>query len=88
MTLDWLTLHEKQYVSLIPKEGHELWTSLEEGKEKKVSTASQVAITDFGGTQKIIDLPITYCPRTVIIRRDMPIAELNANAMTSITSST
>lgn len=44
-----------------------------------MSTASQVAITDFGGTQKIIDLPITYCPRTVIIRRDMPIAELNAN---------
>lgn len=79
MTLDWLTLHEKQYVSLIPKEGYELWTSLEEGKEKKVSTASQVAITDFGSTQKIIDLPITYCPRTVIIRRDMPIAELNAN---------
>lgn len=79
MTLDWLTLHEKQYVSLIPKKDHELWTPLEEGKAKKVSTASQVAITDFGGMRKIIDLPITYCPRKVIIRRDMPIAELNAN---------
>lgn len=79
MTLDWSTLHEKQYVSLIPKKEHELWTPLEEGKAKKVSTTSQVAITDFGGTRKIIDLPITYCPRKVIIRRDMPIAELNAN---------
>ena len=79
MTLDLLTLHEKQYLSLVPEEGHELWAPLEAGEAKKVSTAPQVTITDFGGTQKAIDLPVTYCPRTITIRRDMPIAELNAN---------
>lgn len=79
MTLESATLYDKRYVSLLPEDGHELWADLEAGEAKKASTSLHVTLTDFGGTQKAIDLPVTYCPRTIVVSRDVPIAELNAN---------
>ena len=77
--MDASLLYDKYYISFTPDEGNALWADLEAGQAEKATTEVQVTLTDFGGTEKTLSLPVTYCPRRIVLRREVPIAELNAN---------
>ena len=79
LTADFSTLYDKYYISFTPDEGNALWADLEAGQAKKAATEVPVTLTDFGGTEKTLALPVTYCPHKIVLRREVPIAELNAN---------
>lgn len=79
LTADFSPLYDKYYISFTPDEGNALWADLEAGQAKKATTQVPVTLTDFGGTEKRLALPVTYCPHKIVFRREVPIAELNAN---------
>lgn len=79
LVMDASTLFDKYYISFTPDEGNTLWADLEAGEAKKATTEVPVTLTDFGGTEKRLALPVTYCPHKIVLRREVPIAELNAN---------
>ena len=79
LVMDASTLFDKYYISFTPDEGNALWADLEAGQVKKATTEVPVTLTDFGGTGKTLALPVTYCPHKIVLRREVPIAELNAN---------
>ena len=77
--MDASLLYDKYYISFTPDEGNALWADLEAGQAEKATTEVQVTLTDFGGTEKTLSLPVTYCPHKIVLRREVPIAELNAH---------
>lgn len=79
LSADFSTLYDKHYISFTPNEENELWTKLETEEVKKVTTEAEIVMTDFGGMKKHLKLPVTYCPRTIVLHREIPISELNAN---------
>lgn len=79
LSMDASTLYDRKYLSFIPDDGNELWVRLDAGDVRKATCGVRVVMTDFGDTEKFLDLPVTYCPRTIVLRRGVPISELNAN---------
>ena len=79
LVMDASLLYDKYYITFTPEEGNALWAALEALEAKKAATEVSVTLTDFGGTEKTLALPVTYCPHQIVLRREVPIAELNAH---------
>lgn len=79
LAMDASRLYDKYYISFTPDAGNALWADLEAGEAKKATTEVPVTLTDLGGTEKTLALPVTYCPHKIVLRREVPVAELNAN---------
>lgn len=79
VTADFSALRDKHYIRFTPEEDARPWTGLDAGEVKKASVQVPVTLTDLGGTQKRLDLPVTYCPHEILLERNIPISELNAN---------
>lgn len=79
LTADFSTLLDKYYLSFTPVEKNALWAALEAGQAETAATKVSVTLTDIGGTEKRLELPVTYCPHKIVLRHEVPVAELNAH---------